>query len=37
MCGVSGFVCKNGELESSTNTISRMIEIIKHRGPDDYG
>lgn len=37
MCGVSGFVCKHGELESSTNTISRMIEIIKHRGPDDYG
>jgi asparagine synthase (glutamine-hydrolysing) len=35
MCGVSGFVSTNGKIKSQT--IQKMNNLIKHRGPDDEG
>ena len=37
MCGIAGFVDNKISNEDGINRISKMISIIKHRGPDDEG
>ena len=39
MCGIAGVYLSNGtnNLKISPETIIRMTDSIKHRGPDDYG
>ena len=36
MCGISGYFLKNN-VEIRSDSISRMLELQKHRGPDDSG
>jgi len=36
MCGISGFVAKQGDLLPAS-IISNMTDLINHRGPDDEG
>jgi asparagine synthase (glutamine-hydrolysing) len=36
MCGIAGFVAKQGNL-LPVNTISKMTDLIRHRGPEDEG
>jgi len=36
MCGITGFLV-NGTAESQRPTLRRMIESLRHRGPDDEG
>lgn len=36
MCGIAGFVNLDGE-PASVGTLSAMIDIQRHRGPDDRG
>lgn len=35
MCGIVGMICKQGSLNKKL--IEDMLDIIKHRGPDDEG
>ena len=35
MCGIAGIVHNFVNVEEAKNKISRMINIIEHRGPDD--
>lgn len=37
MCGIAGFLYKNGKKEFSTDAIIQMVSVQKHRGPDDEG
>lgn len=37
MCGISGFFKKNSLDDNTEAVIDKMIEIQKHRGPDDNG
>ena len=37
MCGIAGFIHKNIGPEEAKNKITKMINIINHRGPDDIG
>tara|TARA_Y100001958_G_C21248081_1_gene580291 strand:- start:2566 stop:4458 length:1893 start_codon:yes stop_codon:yes gene_type:complete len=37
MCGFAGFLNFNNSYEMNNHSIRRMIEIQKHRGPDDSG
>jgi asparagine synthase (glutamine-hydrolysing) len=37
MCGLAGFIYWDYRKEQSTKTIMEMIELQKHRGPDDSG
>lgn len=37
MCGISGFFKKNSIEDNTEEVIDQMIEIQKHRGPDDNG
>jgi asparagine synthase (glutamine-hydrolysing) len=39
MCGITGFwdISKNADEASLRQTIARMMEPIRHRGPDDSG
>jgi len=39
MCGITGFVTLEGRLERDTASarLNRMIDVIRHRGPDDRG
>lgn len=36
MCGVAGFVCRT-QLVSMRESLERMTQAIRHRGPDDSG
>lgn len=36
MCGISGWICLEGE-PPETELVPRMLEQIRHRGPDDTG
>ncbi len=36
MCGITGLVHFNGQ-EIEKKTLSRMMDVIFHRGPDDEG
>jgi asparagine synthase (glutamine-hydrolysing) len=36
MCGIAGFVAKQGNLLHNS-IISEMTDLIHHRGPDDEG
>lgn len=35
MCGIAGFLLRDGEAERSI--VQRMCDVIRHRGPDDEG
>ena len=35
MCGIAGIVTR--EVGSSTERVARMLQEIRHRGPDDFG
>lgn len=37
MCGLSGYIYFNKERENSSCTIRKMLELQRHRGPDDSG
>jgi asparagine synthase (glutamine-hydrolysing) len=38
MCGIAGFFIREGRRpENSADILRAMGEVIKHRGPDDYG
>ncbi|MBQ6773381.1 MAG: hypothetical protein IJP48_04875 [Synergistaceae bacterium] len=38
MCGLAGIIKRNGSLsEYERNSVGRMLELTKHRGPDDSG
>src|SRR6185369_13421555 len=38
MCGIAGFIDKSDfTTEERTATLTRMCEVIRHRGPDDQG
>lgn len=38
MCGISGIVSVGGNIsESSLQRVDRMVESLKHRGPDGHG
>ncbi len=37
MCGIAGFFQIEGKAEPDRELIGRMVNIIEHRGPDEYG
>ncbi len=37
MCGIVGFLNKNNSTENNTFEISSMIDLQRHRGPNDVG
>jgi asparagine synthase (glutamine-hydrolysing) len=37
MCGIAGYYNIDFESPSETNLVRRMVAILKHRGPDEYG
>ncbi|MFQ5632475.1 MAG: asparagine synthase (glutamine-hydrolyzing), partial [bacterium] len=37
MCGICGFARKEWSKERSRETIARMCDLLRHRGPDDQG
>ena len=37
MCGIAGYYNKSGKSIGNTSTLLQMLEIQKHRGPDDSG
>jgi len=37
MCGITGFYNPKKTEEQAKQTISKMLDAIVHRGPDDYG
>src|SRR5467141_3303006 len=37
MCGIAGIVYGEPERPVSRETLGRMTEILRHRGPDDHG
>ena len=37
MCGIAGLIATNSPADWSEETISRMVDCLEHRGPDDSG
>lgn len=37
MCGIAGFLYKNRQREFDAKSITQMVSVQKHRGPDDEG
>lgn len=37
MCGIAGYYRINQERTLSTELITRMVNCLKHRGPDEFG
>ena len=37
MCGIAGYINLHGKTDHNTAELSRMVDIQKHRGPDDFG
>ena len=37
MCGIAGFFDLNPTAEPNIDLISKMVKVIEHRGPDEYG
>lgn len=37
MCGIAGIFNINNHRDTSTDTLDRMLSIIRHRGPDELG
>jgi asparagine synthase (glutamine-hydrolysing) len=37
MCGISGYIHRKGQPVKDTSRILKMLEVQKHRGPDDSG
>src|SRR5438105_8679009 len=37
MCGIAGIVASNFSPSAGRETVSRMLESIRHRGPDGEG
>ncbi|MFK7734816.1 MAG: asparagine synthase (glutamine-hydrolyzing) [Pirellulaceae bacterium] len=37
MCGIAGIAVHGSDLEAAEQRIGRMLDVIFHRGPDEYG
>jgi asparagine synthase (glutamine-hydrolysing) len=37
MCGIAGYINKTDTIENTSIILSKMLNLIKHRGPDDSG
>lgn len=37
MCGICGAIALKGTLEAPAGAVERMIGVMSHRGPDEYG
>lgn len=37
MCGIAGYINLHGKTDHNTTELSRMVDIQRHRGPDDFG
>jgi asparagine synthase (glutamine-hydrolysing) len=37
MCGIAGYFHFNNNIKSDQDLISRMVNMLKHRGPDEFG
>lgn len=37
MCGFTGYLLKDNQTAQSTDTLLRMLDLQRHRGPDDSG
>jgi len=37
MCGIAGIVSREGITESDRAAVPRLLELLRHRGPDDAG
>jgi len=37
MCGIAGFIHKTNNNDQDLTILNKMLDSIKHRGPDDYG
>lgn len=37
MCGISGYINIHGHLDNNTCEATEMVNMEKHRGPDDFG
>ena len=39
MCGIAGFLQLSGRLDRdiAIGRLTRMVDVIRHRGPDDRG
>ena len=37
MCGIAGYFQLNGPTEPDHDLVRRMVRIIRHRGPDEFG
>lgn len=37
MCGIAGIVSRDGITESDRAAVPRMLDLLRHRGPDDAG
>jgi asparagine synthase (glutamine-hydrolysing) len=37
MCGIAGYFHINGPGNSDTELLGRMLNILRHRGPDEFG
>ncbi len=37
MCGIAGYFQLNGQVPPDKKLLSRMVAMIRHRGPDEFG
>jgi asparagine synthase (glutamine-hydrolysing) len=37
MCGIAGYYSKTGAPVGNTETVLKMLDLQKHRGPNDSG
>lgn len=37
MCGIAGIVERDPQAKSDCGTVAKMMETLRHRGPDDHG
>lgn len=37
MCGIAGYFRLHGERKTNRELLTRMVAMIRHRGPDEYG
>jgi asparagine synthase (glutamine-hydrolysing) len=37
MCGIAGYLTSHGDPESDQRALSKMVSVLRHRGPDGQG
>ena len=37
MCGIAGYLTSHGKSELDQEVLSRMVGLLRHRGPDGQG